>query len=217
MSRTFGGLFMYDASQLNFTGTATYTRNGAGDVSLNQGSSLTVQYQMGLADVKRPYLTFPAFPGQGSTTSGVLLTSNENQEVFGTAAGGPSNPFGGSAAGVNFFGTPGVPWGVSIIDVFALYAVGTLALTSATITLYRNVYAENVALATTSVVTSAAGATATTSAANACHVFKVSLTQPLVYETTDFSDLLLELVLVTPATSTARVYALGMHAGVEYS
>src|SRR6266404_7165414 len=99
MARTFSGLIFYGASQLNFTAVAPatdtiYTRNAKGDVSYNQIASKTCQYQMGLADLKRPYFTFPYSPGQGT-----VPTSNEFQHAFGTAAGGPSNPFSGGLTG----------------------------------------------------------------------------------------------------------------------
>src|SRR5215472_5571391 len=112
MARTFGGILFYDASQINFTGTGTYTRNGLGDVSVNQAASLTVQYQMGCADVKRPFISFAAPPAFGTVPN-----SNEFQEVFGTAAGGPGNPMG-----PGFGQTAGLPWGLSVVDIFAVYS-----------------------------------------------------------------------------------------------
>jgi hypothetical protein len=211
MSRTFGALLFYDASQINFTFTGTtpaYTRNGLGDYSLNQPVSTTGQYQMGLADAKRPFISFAAPPAFGTVPN-----SNEFQEVFGTAAGGPGNPMG-----PGFGATAALPWGVSVIDIVAYYAVGTLALTSATLGLSRNVYVENTALATTALIAATGtGLLSVTAAANACHIAKVAATAPLVFETLDNSDLLVELILVTPATSTARVYGLGMHCAIEYS
>ena len=162
---------------------------------------------MGCADVKRPFVSFAAPPSFGT-----IPLSNEFQEVFGTAAGGPGNPMG-----PGFGQTAALPWGIAVIDIFACYAVGTLALTSATLGLSRVSYVENTAIAITPLIAATATATTTTAAANACHVAKVSATNPLVFETADFSDLLVELVLVTPATSTARVYGLGMHVAVEYS
>src|SRR2546422_4623896 len=112
MSRPFSAILFYDASQINFTlGAGTlpvYTRNGLGDISVNQAVSTTAQYQMGLADAKRPFFNFMQSPGQGT-----IPVSNELQEVFGTAAGGPGNPLG-----PGFSGTPALPWGVAVIDIF---------------------------------------------------------------------------------------------------
>jgi len=210
--KAFGAILFYDASQINFTGTATYTRNGLGDVSVNQAASLTVQYQMGVADAKRPLFTFAGIPGQG-----VGPTINEFQEVFGTAAGGPSNPFsGGAGPAGQQFGTAFIPWGLAVVDIFACYAVGTLALTSATLGLSRVQYTENVAIAPVALIAATGTALTVTAAANACHVAKVAATTPLVFEPLDTTDLLVELTLVTPATSTARVYGLGAHVLLKY-
>lgn len=207
MARTFSGILFYNASQINFAGTGVYTRNGLGDVSVNQAASLTVQYHMGCADVKRPFLGFMAPVG-----SGTVPTSNELQEVFGTAAGGPGNPLG-----PGFQGTPAIPWGLAVIDIFALYSVTGGALTSATLGLSRNTYTNNVAFTTTALIAATATPTAASAAANAPYVAKVAATTPLVFESTDMTDLLLELILVTPVAVTARVYGLGMHVAVEYS
>ena len=218
MARTFGGLLFYNASQLVATAAgvytttqSVYTRNAAGDVSFNQIASQTVQYQIGMADLKRPFINFPAFPGQST-----VPLSNELQEMFGTAAGGPGNPFSGGQTGTQF-GTPTIPWGLAVLDIFAVYSVATNPLTTATIGLYRQVYAEGVATAQTVLVNAAAISTATTASATTCHVQKSTLPQPLVYESTDASDLVLELALVTPAASTARVYGIGMHVACEYT
>jgi len=207
MARTFGGILFYDASQINFTGTGTYTRNGLGDVSVNQAASLTVQYQMGCADVKRPFISFAAPPAFGTVPN-----SNEFQEAFGTASGGPGNPMG-----PGFGQTAGLPWGLSVVDIFAVYSVAGGALTSATLGLSRNAYTNNVVFTTTALIAATATSTAANAAANAPYVAKVAAATPLVFETSDNSDLLLELILVTPAAVTARVYGLGMHVAVEYS
>lgn len=218
MARTFGGLLFYDASQINFvsTGTTTYTRNAKGDVSVNQSASVTAQYQFGLADVKRPFINFPMGIGQGT-----VLNTNELQEVFGSTPGvaggpGPGNPFNGGQTG-NQFGTPTTPWGIALIDIFALYSVTGGALTSATLGASRQVYSNNAAFTITDVVAPTATPTAASNGAAQPYVAKISLAQPLSFESTDLSDILVELVLVTPVAVTARVYGLGAHVAVEYS
>lgn len=214
MARTFGGLLFYNASQGNFiqaAGTVAYTRNAAGDVSINLSASSTVQAQFGLADLKRPFFNFP-YPGLGGT----FPTSNEFQEVFGTAAGGPGNPFSGGSTG-NIFETPAIPWGLSVVDVFAVYSVVTNPLSTATIGLYRQRYAEGVANAQDVLVNAAAMTLTATAGATTCHVFKSTLAQPLVFESTDNSDLVIEVILTTPAGGTSRLYGVGIHVAVEYS
>src|SRR6267142_5298256 len=134
MARTFGGLLFYSAANINLptasTGAAAgqygLIRTALGDMSLqNTAGVSTVQFWLDVADVKRPvpFINFPAFPGQGT-----VPLSNEFQEVFGTAAGGPGN-----VIGPGFSGTPGIPWGLAVIDVVAIYSVQTAALTSCTI------------------------------------------------------------------------------------
>lgn len=221
MARTFGGMLFYGAENLNLPSTQqgvaagqySWVRNADGTLTLNNAAGVgTVNIQMGLADLKRPFINFPAFPGQGNA----LLLSNELQEAFGTAAGGPGNPIGPGFPGANT-GTPAIPWGLAVVDVFAVYSVQTAALTTATLALTRNTFVENVAVAQTNVLAATGIALTTTGAANAYHVQKVTLAQPLIYESVDFSNLVLELLITTAATSAVRVAGLGMHLAVEYS
>jgi len=226
MSRTFGGILFYGAGNVNLpltqqgTGAnqAAWTRNATGDWSLNNPNTTgtsALNFIAQLADVKRPYFTFPFAPGQGT-----VLTTNEFQEAFGTTPAspggtGPGNPFsGGSLA---FEGTPAFPWGLAVLDIFAVYSVSTLALTSATLALNRASYTENVAFTNTAIVVPTALATGTSGSASSPHVQKVTLAQPLTFESADFSDLTIELVLTPQATSAIRVYGLGAHVAVEYS
>lgn len=218
MARSFGGLLFYNASQMVATAAgvytttqSVYTRNAAGDVSFNQIASQTVQYQIGVADIKRPFITFGMPPGMGT-----IPVASEFQNIFGTAAGGPSNPWSGGQTSVQF-GEPAFPWGIAIIDVFAVYSVSTNPLTTATLGLYRQRFAEAVANAQDVLVNAVAIATTTTASATTCHVQKSTLAQPIAFEATDNSDLVIELALVTPASSTARVYGVGVHVACEYS
>jgi len=214
MSRIVGGLLFYNASQLNFiqaAGTVAYTRNAIGDVSLNLSASSTAQVQMGLADLKRPFFNF-AYPA----TSAVQPTTNELQEVFGTASGGPSNPYSGSQSG-NQFLQPAIPWGIAIVDVFALYSVQSNILSTApTLGVSRVAYVENTAITITALIAATNTATAITAAANACHVATVAATTPLVFETVNFSDILPELIIATQAGTTARVYGMGLHVAAAF-
>jgi hypothetical protein len=220
MARTFGAMLYYGAMNLNLpgtqvgtgAGTANWVRNGLGDVSLNNvAGAATFNIFAQIADFKRPYITFPAYPGQGT-----VPVSNEFQEIFGTAAGGPSNPFSGGQAGSQF-GTPALPWGIAILDIFAVYSLSVANATSVTLGLTRATYTENAAFTNTAVVAATAISAVTTTGAGTPHVQKVALAQPLSYETNDLSDLAIELVLVLPATTTMRVYGIGCHCAVEFS
>jgi hypothetical protein len=124
---------------------------------------------------------------------------------------------GSLAVGVTQFGTPSIPWGIAIVDIFAVYSVQTAALTAATIALNRNIFQENTVTVNTAVVAPQALALTTTTSATTPHVQKFTLPQPLVYETADFSTLLIEFAMTTAATSAVRVYGVGMHCAVEYS
>lgn len=216
MGRPFGAMLFFNASQLSFiqsAGTVAYTRNAAGDISINLSASSTAQVHLGFNDIKRPYITFPAFPGQGT-----VVTSNEFQAAFGTAAGGPGNPIsGGGTVSASVFGTPNTPYGISIVDVFAVYSVVTNPLSTATIGLYRQRYAEGVANAQDVLVNAVALATTATGGATTCHVQSSALAQPLSFEAINFSDLVGELVLTTPAGGTARVYGMGVHVVADYT
>lgn len=214
MARTFGGYVFYDPSGLNFiqsAGTVALTRNAQADLSINLSASSTAQIFVNLDLIKRPYFTFPAFPGQGT-----VLTSNEFQEVFGTAAGGPGNPMSGGSTG-SIFQTPTIPWGLALVDIVVFYSVVTNPLTTATVTIARNTYAEGVANAQTLIQNATAIATTTTTNATTCHASKITMAQPLTYESTDGSDILTEIILTTPAGGTSRVYGVGFHLAVEYS
>jgi len=222
MSRTFSGLLFYSAANINLptalTGGATagnyaLVRNGLGDVSLNNtAGAATVQFWLDIADVKRPFVNFFTQPGQGNA----LPLSNELQEVFGNAAGGPGNPLGPGFPGANT-GTPAIPWGLAVFDVVAVYSVVTAALTAATIGVNRVVYSENAAFTNTATLAATAIATTTTTAAGTPHVQKVSLAQPLIFESADNSNVTIELTITAAATSAIRVYGMGCHVAVEYS
>jgi hypothetical protein len=226
MARTFGGLFVYSAAgilpptanQGVAAGNYALTRNAIGDWSWNNAAGVaTVVFMPDASNLSRPYFTFPAYPGQGT-----VPLSNEFQELFGTAAGGPGNPMSGIASGSlvvggGVFGTPNIPWGLAVVDIFAIYSVQTAALTAATLSLNRNIFAENTVTVNTAVVAPQTIALTTTTSATTPHVQKFTLPQPLVYETADFSDLILELSITTAATSAVRLYGLGMHVAVEYS
>lgn len=221
MSRTFGGILFYGACNINLpfsqqgsgANQAAWTRNATGDWSLNNANTtgaVALNFFVQLADVKRPFFTFPFAPGQGT-----VLASSEFQNTFGTAAGGPSNPYSGSLT--SFGGTPAFPYGIAIIDVFAIYSVTTLALSAATLAVNRAAYVENTAFTNTAILAPTGVATGVSASATSPHVQKVALAQPLTFESIDNSDLTIELVLTPQATTAYRVYGIGAHLAVEYS
>jgi hypothetical protein len=220
MARIFSGLVIYDAPEviaLNGAGVRTttesvLTRNALGDISYNQIASQAVNYEAGFQSIKRPFFNF-AYPA----LSAVQPPTNETQNIFGNASGGPINPFSGGSTSVQFEQPP-IPWGIAIVGIFAVYSVATNDLDAApTLGLSRIVYVEGAALAVTALIAATAISAVHTASGPTTHVALVAATTPLVFESLDFSDLNLELALTTDADNTARVYALGFHVAVRYA
>lgn len=206
MARTFSGLVFYNASQLYPSSALNLVGDVSTGISLVAPASATTVIACGIADVKRPYFNFPQMGGY-STAS--IQVGNENLEAFGTGSGTPGDPIG-----PGFSNSQTKPWGLAVVNVFAIYNVVGATATSVTLKAYRSVFANNVAIASTQLVNSAAGPVAVQ--ANP-YVFQVALAQPLVYESTDLSDVGLELSIVTPTSSTLNVYGMGAHVAVEYT
>lgn len=202
-----GGFVFYGAGQLATSAAATvfpWTRNAAGDVSLNgptPAAAGTTYFWLSISNIKRLVETSGYRPFQ---------------QQFGTAAATPGWPAG--APGVPPFldtsqlvpALTDAPKGIQVTDIFAVYSVQTAALGSATLAMYRTVYTDQTALQVTTVVAPATINAATTPAANAPNVDTVAVSAP-VFETTDDSNLLIELALTTAATSVVRVYGMGAH------
>lgn len=226
MAHVFGGLIFYNAlaimpPEANVGGAAgnyALTRNAIGDWSWNNvAGAATVVFAPDDSNITRPPISFPALPGQGT-----LVSSNEYLEAFGTAAGGPGNPFSGlsgpqASLPAAQFGTPAFPWGLALIDVFAVYSVQTAGLVAATLAVNRNIFVENTATVNTAVLAPTGVALTTTTSATTPHVQKVTLAQPIVYEAADFSSLIVEFSVQAAATSAIRIYGLGMHVAIKYT
>jgi hypothetical protein len=215
-----GGWVVYDAFELSpllLAGTQTanfvITRNALGDYSLNRtaGGAETYQAVQSVIDLKR------------------LIESPSNspadlpfQAEFGTAAGTEGWPAGAPSlppfTGATQLTVPtsDAPKGVQLTDVVVIYQVGVVNLTSATLTLQRTVFANNVANAITNVPISAT-ALPLTSAGDATgpYVAVRAVTTP-VFETVDLSDLTLEFQFTMANTGTMRVYALGYHCNFNF-
>jgi hypothetical protein len=232
MPRTFGGLYLYNAAGLVVPTANVGVTAGLYSILIDAsgipywgqtvaGAATTV-FLPDNSNLTRPYITYPADPGQGNA----VPVANEFKDMFGTAAGGPGNPFSGIAAGSTAtagtiqgsqFGTPPVPWGMAAVDVFAIYSVQTAALTAATIGLQRVIWSENVAEGVSTVLAPTALSLTTTTSATTPHVQKVSLAQPLAFENVDYSQLIITLSINAAATSVVRVYGIGMHVVCMYT
>jgi hypothetical protein len=212
-----GGAFLwYGATNVNWDGTATliYTRNAAGDYSLNTSTAATTYHiTAGMADVKRQQFAVEQF-GPGTQPANLPF-----QERFGTAAGGPGYP--ASAPGLPPFTgltelTPPTLMpakGTRIWAITVVYKITTVALTTHTINLYRTTYANNAA---NSIVTVPISSNALSTAVQANpYVTVVSVTTP-VFETLALTDTLVEILVTTGTTSTYQFYGIGFSTDINF-
>jgi hypothetical protein len=211
-----GGFVFYDALNLNLPSAQqgsgasqlAWTRNAAGDWSLNNATVgvATFNVGMGFADEKR--IIEAAFKGMPF------------QEQFGTAAGTPGYP--APAAGFPPFTgaselTPPLtapPKGVQITDVVAIYNVGVANLTAASLSLNRTAFTNNGVRVVTNIPVAATALPLVFQAGDYTVVRAVTSTP--VFETTDLSTVTLELSVTTAATTTLRVYGLGVHVNFNW-
>src|SRR5579864_206429 len=209
-----GGWIIYSAIDLtSFSPNLVLTRNALGDYSLNRAAAGAETYPavIGINGAIKRLTVYPQ------------LSSLPFLQQFGTGAGTAGYPKG--AAGIPPFtgssqftpptGPP--PKGVRITDVCAVYQVGVVNLTAASLSLNRTAYANNVANSITNVPI-AATALPLTAAGDATgpYFVKRAVTTP-VFETVDQSDLLLELSVTLANTGTIRIYALGFHLDFNYN
>lgn len=205
-----GGWIFYNALELApaFSANLLLTRNALGDYSLNRTAAGAETYNIpqGILDLKRLI---------ADSVSGMPY-----QEQFGTAAGATGYPAG--AAGIPPFtgatqltpATALTPKGIKVTDVVAVYLVGVAALTAASFSLNRTVFANNVANAITNVPVDATALPLATQANP--YVVTRAVTTP-VFETTDLSDLTLEFSITMQNTGTIRIYGVGFHCQFNYN
>lgn len=201
-----GGFTLYDAVELtSFNANLVLTRNALGDYSLNRTAAGAETYHL-VANLN----------GLTKRLSNVIdgLGGMPFQEQFGTAAGTAGYP--ATAAGFPPFTgatqlaapTAAPAKGVRVTSVLAIYQVGVVALTSASLSLNRTVFKNNVAPAVTNIPIAA---TALTLAAGVGpYVAPLAVTSP-VFETTDLSDVSLDFSFGLANTGTIRIYGLGFY------
>lgn len=209
-----GGLIWFSALDLagaflgsTISANQVLTRNALGDYSFNRTAAGGEAYIFAcpITDLKR-LIESPNAP-------------LPFQEQFGAAAGTAGYP--ASVAGMPPFTgasqlTPptGMPAkGIKITDVVASYQVGVAALTAASFSLNRTVYVNNVANAVTNMPVSAT-ALPTATQANPYTVVR-AVTTP-AYETTDNSQVVLELALTMQNLGTLRVNGMGVHVSFNF-
>lgn len=210
-----GGLLYYAAPNLfgGFLGATistnlALTRNAQGDYSFNRTAAGAETYilPLNLCNLKR--------------LIEVSTTGMPFQTQFGTAAGGAGFP--ASVAGFPpFTGTSQLtpptgqaPKGIQILDVIAVYQVGVAALTAASLSLNRTVFANNVANAITNLPIAATALPLLTQANP--YVVTRAVTTP-AFEVADLADVNLELSVTLANTGTIRLYGLGCHVNFNYN
>jgi hypothetical protein len=218
MSRSIGGLLFYGAADLDFiqvSGTVALSEDANNTPYLAISASTVAKVYVSVSSLKRPFFSFNNPAGQNASP-----LSNELQEVFGTAAGGPSNPTTGGSA-ITPFAANSVPWGLAFYSASLIYSVSTAALTSGVannaLGAVRNSYVAATANAQTALVAPTVLTLTTTASATTPNIFTITNAQPFLYETTDQSDVLVKAIVTTASGGTARIYGISVHAIVRYA
>ena len=115
--------------------------------------------------------------------------------------------------------------GLAVLDFFAIYSVGVVALTTATLRLGKTVFSKTAggaAFTQTNLVAATGIQTATTPAAGQPVYQNVAFQNnssgtPLVFHKDDLGLIEVEAVFVMANTGTLRVYGLGCHAFFNYT
>jgi hypothetical protein len=209
-----GGWLFYNALMLApaFSANLVLTRNALGDYSLNRiaGGAETYQTVAPIGTMLHRLLEAQTMqiPGQGPFSG---------SQYVGPGTGPGPVPLPGfpplTAAQLGTIPTNFPSKGIQITDVAAIYQVGVVGLTSATLSLNQTVFANNVANAITNFPIAATALPLLTQANP--YVVVRSVTTPL-FNVTDLSEMTLELVTVMANTGTIRIYGLGVHVNFNY-
>lgn len=195
-------------NDIHFSGTTVLTRNAAGDWSLNQAASQTVLYAVNVAELIERRTGFgedlqEQFGGTG-------IPASAQQQVY------RPDVSAGMSTGQEI--TPRTALkvkGYKLLSVDVIYQIGTLALTTHTIRIDQTVHANNVANAITAVLANGANGLATAVQANP-YVTNVPLAAgQQIYRIGADQSIWVELNVVTPATSTYKLY--GFDCSVEFN
>lgn len=169
---------------------AALTRNAANDISINQAASLT-------------------------STIGFFLGEyfKEVTALLGVASVPPLNNSGQYA---DNSGDSPLPKGSMVTALQLAYSVQTANLTSFNVTMVNNVMVNGVANAATTLLNNATVAPLTTTAsATTCNVVSIAIPTP-AFDVALASQPSMELTVVTPATSTFRLYSVGLVVTYNY-
>lgn len=200
-----GGLIFWSAMDIAAFAAAApvLTRNGANDVSFNRtaAGAETIQFVKGLDCVRR---LIESYQAEGAFQEQFNLA---NPTIGRQPLSGATNPQ---------FVTPttaGPGKGFQVDDIFIVYRVGVVGLTSLALSFAEIKFGENLAQAPIAIATT--GVPLLTTQANN-HVATFKVTVP-IFITDDTSDLQAEFAIVMANTGTLRVYGIGMHGHFNYN
>jgi len=212
-------LFVSASDILSF-GTTTLTRDSAGLVSYHQPASQTVQYDINVTsllirrtgffeDIQEEFGPSNYNSPSASAIAGSAQIRTYRPDVIGAmSAAQQLNPR-----------TALKTKGIKFKSYDVAYLISTLALTSQTTTVVQTVFANNVANASTVLLASAANGLQTAVQANP-YVTNVAISPaPAVdgYFITPDQEVGVELVVVTPATSTYILYGIDLIFDFNYN
>jgi hypothetical protein len=204
-----GGMYFSDALSLApFSTNLVLTRNALGDYSLNRTAAGAESYTITLSTdcIGKRIQAVPPI--------------TDFQEAFGNQASQGGNWVPGGAGYPPFAGNPIITninppaKGIELIDVFVVYQVGVVSLTSAALSLNRTVFANAAAKTITNIPISATALTLTTNANP--YVAVRTVTTP-AFETSDLAELTMEFDVTMANTGTLRVYGLGFHYNLNFN
>lgn len=206
-----GQIFMPVNTAVVAAGAVTISRTGLGLVQAAAAQSQTVTLDFVLDNLFR------------------FGKQDDEQQAFGSASGTGQNslavPPGTFATNLQQGGRPPFtqaqnmvvptkrPKGLQINSLTPIYKVSTLALTSVSLGLTKTVFANGVAPAVTALLAAAANGQPTATSAQPNAVAS-ALTAPTMITDVN-AQIIAELTLVLPATSTAIIY--GMFANVSFN
>ena len=204
--------------------TASVTALGPG-VAVNIAVKYSALFTVGrgvLIDVGGAYPEYQiitAIPDATHITVAQLLFNHTSvfqitQGQFTTSAG-QSGPSVGNSTATQFSIVASRPKGILIRGFEVVYQVGTASLTSISIGLSQTTYKNATALAISDILAAGTNGLAVTNAATP-YVIPVALASP-AYLTSDLTEYDLEIIAVTPGTSTFNLYGAFVYVTYNYN
>lgn len=208
-----GQIFQNAPSATVSSGAVVYNRDGLGLINVTAVASQTVTMQFILKELLRYGM------------------QDDEQQAFGSASGtgqqGLATPPNTFATNLQQSGRPPYtiaqnqvvptnrPKGIGVLSVTPIYTVSTLALTSVSIGVTKTVFANGVAPAVTALLAAGANGQPVATSAQPNAVASALTTTSLITDVN--AELIAELTLVLPATSTAKIYGLVWNVQFNYN